>query len=278
MARFSQCASILLVMATLSAGVLSGGCQAPPQSPKPGAEALNPSTREDPGVERCALSDRPLGQEPATRLFAGELIRFSSEAEATTFDDLPGERKRVLAGQQVLARRGVANAFCPVSQKPLPIDASVVTFENVKIAFVSRVELEQFEGLPRDIQIRMVARHLLRSRGIPNERCPISDGILLPNSPSIEVRGVQIAFADQSNLEAFRTLPSARRNEIAARILMPERGISNLTCPITQKPIRMDSPVVMVDGRSIALRNVQAARAFNDLPEEARRAMVMGSE
>ena len=275
MARFSL---ILLATSTLSAAVLSGGCQAPPQSSEPEDVVLSPPSRQDPGVDRCALSDRPLGEVPATRLFAGESIRFRSEAEATTFDDLPGGRKRVLAGQQVLARRGVANAFCPVSQKPLPIDASVVTFENVKIAFVSRVELEQFEGLPREVQIRMVARHLLRSRGIPNERCPISDGILLPNSPSIEVRGVRIAFADQSNLEAFRTLPSARRNEIVARILMPERGISNLTCPITQKPIRMDSPVVVVDGQAIALRNVQAARAFNDLPEEARRAMVMGSD
>ena len=274
MARFSP-SWLILTPLILLGGLCLGGCETHSSTAARGAEPA-PALARSSGlwVERCALSGRPLDSEPAIRVFAGEEIRFRSESEATTFDDLPGERKRVLAGQQVLGRSGVANGTCPITQKPLPIDASVTSFENVRIGFVSQAEQRQFEGLPRDVQTRMVARHLLRSRGIPNERCPISDALLLPGCPSIEVREVRIAFADQASLDAFERMPSARRNEIVARILMPEQGISNITCPITRKPIRLDSPVVIVDGQSIALRNVQAARAFNGMPLEAQRAMV----
>ena len=274
MARFSP-SWLILTPLILLGGLCLGGCETHSSTTAQGAESAPPLARSSGlWVERCALSSRPLSSEPAIRVFAGEEIRFRSESEATTFDDLPGERKRVLAGQQVLGRSGVANGTCPITQKPLPIDASITTFENVRIGFVSQAEQRQFEGLPRDVQTRMVARHLLRSRGIPNERCPISDALLLPGCPSIEVREVRIAFADQASLDAFERMPSARRNEIVARILMPEQGISNITCPITRKPIRLDSPVVIVDGQSIALRNVQAARAFNGMPLEAQRAMV----
>ena len=274
MARFSP-SWLILTPLILRGGLFLGGCETHSSTAARAVEPA-PALARSSGlwVERCALSGRPLDSESAIRVFAGEEIRFRSESEATTFDDLPGERKRVLAGQQVLGRSGVANGTCPITQKPLPIDASVTSFENVRIGFVSQAEQRQFEGLPRDVQTRMVARHLLRSRGIPNERCPISDALLLPGCPSIEVREVRIAFADQASLDAFERMPSARRNEIVARILMPEQGISNITCPITRKPIRLDSPVVIVDGQSIALRNVQAARAFNGMPLEAQRAMV----
>lgn len=227
------------------------------------------------GVEQCALSQRTLPSKPAIRLFAGKEIRFHSESEATTFDELPGGRKRVIAGQQVLARRGVANAECPISQNPLPIDAEVMRFQGVLLGFSTTEERDRFRALPDDVQIRMVARHLLRSDGIPNERCPISDLVLLPGSPTLEVADKRIAFADQASLVQYQTMPSPRQNEIAARILMPERGVSNTTCPVTRQPIRLDSPVVVVDGRRIALRNVQAARTFNGMPLSERRAMVV---
>lgn len=267
---------ITLILPILMGGLFFGGCQTHPPATSQILESDTPLPQR-PGlwVERCALSSRPLGPEPAIRIYAGEQIRFRSESEATNFDDLPGERKRVLAGQQVHGRNGVANGSCPITQKPLPIDATIISFENVRIGFVSSAEQAQFEGLPQDVQTRMVARHLLRSQGIPNERCPISDALLLPGCPSIEIREVRIAFADQASLAVFETMPPARRNEIVARILMPEQGISNITCPITRKPIRLDSPVVVVDGQSIALRNVQAARAFNGMPLEAQRAMVL---
>lgn len=230
------------------------------------------------GVERCALSRQALPSNPAVRLFAGEEIRFRSEAEATTFDELPGERKRVIAGQQVLARRGVANAECPVSQDLLPIDAEIILFEGVELGFADGAERDRFQALPTDVQIRMVARHLLRSDGIPNERCPISDLVLLPGSPTLQVADQRIAFADEASLMRYQTMPSPKQNEIAARILMPERGISNTTCPVTRQPIRLDSPVVVVDGRRIALRNVQAARTFNGMPAAEQRAMVVDGE
>ena len=74
-------------------------------------------------------------------------------------------------------------------------------------------------------------------------------------------------------IEAFHALTPDERNEMTARILLPERGISNITCPVTMRPVRMDSPVVRVDGRWIALRNVEAARTFNSMSFEDRRAI-----
>ncbi|MEE2681808.1 MAG: hypothetical protein VX641_05490 [Planctomycetota bacterium] len=251
------------------------GCQTGGSSARSIATEANPDVAFEIEVERCALSRQTLPSQPAVRIFAGETIRFRSEAEATAFDELPGERKRVIAGQQVLARRGVANARCPVTQDPLPIDAEVIRYEGVPLGFTSAEQSMRFQALPTEVQIRMVARHLLRSDGISNDRCPISDLVLLPGSPTLQVADHRIAFADQASLLQYQTMPSPRQNEIAARILMPERGVRNTTCPITRQPIRLDSPVVTIDGRSIALRNVQAARTFNGMPASEQRAMVV---
>ena len=259
-------------------GVVLTGCQTAPGPPQTESVTASDVVAQKEASERCALSRKPLSAEPALRLFAGEQIQFRSESEATTFDDLPGERKRVIAGQQVLARKGVANEDCPVSQDPLPIDATVISYEGVRLGFVSPEQTERFQGLPRDVQIRMVARYLLRSQGIPNDRCPISDLVLLPGSPTLQVADVQIAFANEASLETYQTMNAPQQNEIAASILLPERGITNTTCPITGKPVRLDSPVVMLDGQRIALRNVQAARAFNGMPEAKQRAMVFDED
>lgn len=261
----------------LAAGTLAG-CQATPGGVAPRDPGTARSTRS-PEAEQCALSSRPLDSDPAVRLFAGETIRFRSEFEATTFDNLPGERKRVIAGRQVLARQGVANSNCPVTQNPLPINAPVMEFKGVSLGFVSEDQSTQFRDLPEDVQLRMVARYLLKAEGIPNERCPISGSVLLPGAPTLTVDGERrIAFADQKSMDTFRTMAPGRRNEITARILLPERGVSNINCPMTGRPIRMDSPVVKVAGRWVALRNVEAARSFNELSPESQQSLAFAEE
>ena len=76
----------------------------------------------------------------------------------------------------------------------------------------------------------------------------------------------KIAFSDRAALETFNALTRSKRNEITARIILPDRGVVNVICPMTDRPIRLDSPIITIDGRDIALRNVDAARAFNKLP------------
>jgi hypothetical protein len=180
----------------------------------------------------CALSNEPLSSQTATRRFAGEQIYFHSEAQAAAFDEMPGGAKRVIAGKQLLDRRGVMNEFCPLSQ---------------------------------DVTVRICARYLLEADGIANTRCPITDELLLPGAPEMADERYKIAFSDDAALETFNALTRARRNEITARIILPDRGVANVICPITDRPIRMDSPIITIEGRDIALRNVDAARAFNKL-------------
>lgn len=213
----------------------------------------------------CALSNEPLSSQTATRRFAGEQIYFHSEAQAAAFDEMPGGAKRVIAGKQLLDRRGVMNEFCPLSQEPLPLDACVVRYRNVLIGFVDQKSLDQFNALPEDVTVRICARYLLEADGIANTRCPITDELLLPGAPEMADERYKIAFSDDAALETFNALTRARRNEITARIILPDRGVANVICPITDRPIRMDSPIITIEGRDIALRNVDAARAFNKL-------------
>ena len=213
----------------------------------------------------CALSSEPLSGQTSVRTFAGERIFFRSEAQAAAFDEMPGSAKRVIAGSQLLDRRGVINAYCPLSQEPLPLDAGVVEYRSVLIGFIDQKHLDQFNALPEDVTLRICARYLLEADGVANARCPITDELLLPDAPVWEDERYKIAFSDTAALATFNALARTRRNELTARIILPDRGVANVVCPITDRPIRLDSPIINIEGRDIALRNVDAARAFNKL-------------
>ena len=247
----------------LSVLVSSIGCAPGTQRDLAGASmpenAMSPATT-------CALSSEPLKGQTSVRRFAGEKIYFQSEAQAAAFDEMPGGSKRVIAGRQLLDRRGVINEFCPISQEPLSLDADIIEYRSVLIGFIDRQHLDQFNALPDDVTLRICARYLLEADGVANERCPITDALLLHDAPVLEGERYKIAFADEAALARFNALARQRRNELTARIVMPDRGVVNVTCPITDRPIRLDSPIINIEGRDIAVRNVDAARAFNKLP------------
>ena len=222
-------------------------------------KAMGPATT-------CALSNQPLTGQTSVRRFAGEKIYFQSEAQAAAFDEMPGGSKRVIAGRQLLNRRGVINEYCPISQEPLPLDAGIIEYRSVLIGFIDQNHLDRFNALPDDVTLRICARYLLEADGVANQRCPITDELLLHDAPVLEGGKYKIAFSDEAALATFEALARQRRNELTARIILPDQGVANVTCPITDRPIRLDSPIITIDGRNIALRNVDAARAFNKLP------------
>ena len=251
------CAGLFLFMTTFH-----GGCAPKGDRDNAGME----TTRFSMGpAETCALSSEPLSGQTSMRTFAGEQIYFRSEAQAAAFDEMPGGAKRVIAGRQLLDRRGVINEYCPLSQEPLPLDAGVVEYRSVLIGFIDQKHLDQFNALPEDVTLRICARYLLQADGVANNRCPITDELLLPDAPVWEDETYKIAFSDTAALATFNALARTRRNELTARIILPDRGVANVICPITERPIRLDSPIINIDGRDIALRNVDAARTFNKL-------------
>lgn len=219
----------------------------------------------------CPFSSKTLGDKPATRRFGGHEILFYSESEASAFDELPGEEKRVVAGRQVLARHGVVNESCIVTKKPLPIDAEVIVIEGVTFGFTSAKYTTQYMAIPAEVRADLVGPYLVRASGISNTTCPITGETLNLGCPSIKSGDVRIGFADTSALESFHMLKANQRNEIIAFVVLPARGIQNTLCPVTSKPLRLDSPVFEVDGRLIAVRNIKAARAFNELDSKQQR-------
>ncbi|MAB27711.1 MAG: hypothetical protein CMJ53_00245 [Planctomycetaceae bacterium] len=250
-------AGLFLFVTTFHAGCAPKGESDDPRMQRPGF-VMEPANT-------CALSGEPLSGQTSIRTFAGEDIFFRSEAQAAAFDEMPGGAKRVIAGRQLLDRRGVINEYCPLSQEPLPLDAGVLEYRSVLIGFIDQKHLDQFNALPEDVTLRICARYLLEADGIANNRCPITDELLLPDAPVWEDERYKIAFSDTAALATFNALARPRRNELTARIILPDQGVANVICPITERPVRLDSPIINIEGRDIALRNVDAARAFNKL-------------
>jgi hypothetical protein len=265
----------------LSLVVLGGACSSSQKTPDPKGvtPSLDISSRKisDPVLERaheCPFSKKTLKERPATRRFGGHDIHFYSEAEASAFDELPGEEKRVVAGRQVLARKGVANELCIVTRKPLPIDAELIVIEGVTLGFTSARYTNQYKAIPEEVRSDLVGPYLVRASGISNTICPITGDTLHVGCPTVTSGDVRIGFATASALKSFHLLEADDRNEITAVVVLPARGIQNTHCPMTSKPLRLDSPVFEVDGRLIAVRNIKAARAFNELdPTQQRDAL-----
>lgn len=213
----------------------------------------------------CPLTHQKLEAHTAKRRFAGHDVLFLSESEASAFDEMPGDEKRVLAARQTLARYGVVNEFGPVSGRALPIDAKIIAIDGVAFGFASAEDLTHFENLPKHDQSVLVAPFFLNIRGVANTHCPISGAALAAYAPTTRVRGVLIGFDNTQALESFKTIGKNSLNETIAAIVLREQGVENTACPITSLPLRLDSPLLVVDDRLIGLRNIDAARRFNQL-------------
>lgn len=229
------------------------------------AERLDPIRAEaERRGDTCPLSGRTLGERPANRRFSGQIILFHSEAEAALFDELPGGEKRLVAGRQHLARRGVVNQQCLVSGLDLPIDARLVAIDGLTFAFATDQALEAFAAMPERSRAELVGPYLVLADGLANSRCPVTENPLKVGCPTVTVSGVVIGFDDESARTAYQGMNSVERSELTAALVLPRRGISNTSCPETGLPLLLDSPVFEFEGVLIGVRNVAAARAFNE--------------
>jgi hypothetical protein len=216
-------------------------------------------------ARQCPVSKSDLNENPASRWFGGHVIFFLTESQASQFDELPGEEKRVVAGRQAMGRLGVVNERCLVTSRRLPIDAFIVSFDGVPMGFSNQPAFRQFREVSTSLQGEILAPYLVRASGVSNTRCPVTGKPLEVGCPTIRSRELAIGFGDDEALAAFNDSNPNLRNEIAAKVVLPSRGITNTTCPITNRPLRLDSPIVDVNGLLVGIRNVDAARTFNKM-------------
>ena len=250
-------------------GFTLAGCEGP-QTPGSGPAASPTSTTTEVATHyvanrrasECPVSHAPIGSQQSARRFAGKEILFRSESEAASFDELPGELKRIVAGRQYLGRLGVANESCMITARPLPIDAHVVRIDAVHLGFTNEEHWVRFNELAEADRMELLAPYLVRASGIENTHCPQTGEALRPGGPTIGIEDVVIGFRDEAAREAFESETSNHRSETLAAFVLPSRGVVNTTCPISSKPLRLDSPVFEVNGTLIGVRNISAARTF----------------
>ena len=106
----------------------------------------------------------------------------------------------------------------------------------------------------------------------------MSGAQLHPDCHVIEVRDIRIGFKSNEDLEQYRSLSTDEQSEMIAFFVLQNEGVTNDRCPVSKMPLRLDSPVVTVDGISIALRNVDAARTFNKMSQEQKRKAIDQNE
>ena len=270
---------IRLVVGWALLGLVGFGCAGGSNSPlgEAGSGSANGSRGDTASAQRaleCPLTHQTLDAHAAKRQFAGHDVLFLSEAEASAFDEMPGDEKRVLAARQTLARHGVVNEFGPVSGHALPIDAKIIAIDGIAFGFASAKDLAHFENLPKHDQSVLVAPFFLNIRGVANTHCPINGTALAAYAPTMHVRGVLIGFDNTQALESFKTIGESSLNETIAAIVLREQGVENTVCPITSLPLRLDSPLLVVDDRLIGLRNIEATRQFNQLTQNEQRRII----
>lgn len=274
MTRLSLATATILSLAMLSGCESTGKKTSSSNSKTVNVEASKTASR----ANQCPITRKELGAQAATRTFADHQVVFLTESEAYSFDELPGEKKRVVAGRQVLARQGVANERCLLTDEQLPIDAVVIVIENVRFGFVDQASRNEFDALPQEERLDLASPYVLYNIGVENTHCPLSGKPLHPNCPTIEVREAKIGFRNNDQVAAFHELPSDEQSEVVACFVLKREGVTNDVCPISNRPLRLDSPVVTVNGVLVGLRNVDAARAFNALSTEQKQKMLQASQ
>ena len=274
-ARFTLHAVTFLCLVMLSA------CSSTGTKSTKSSSGTSPTSRSPVAAARakqCPLTHIDLGPQAASRTFADYEIVFLSEAEASSFDELPGEKKRVVAGRQVLAHEGVENELCIMTEAGLPIDAIVIEMYDVRFGFVDESARQEFDSISEEERLDLASPYLLQAAGIENTLCPVSGAPLHPDCPTIEIRDVRIGFKSKADLEKYKSMSSGDRSELVAFFVLQKEGVRNVLCPVSKMPLRLDSPVVTVDGVSIALRNVDAARTFNQMSSEQKRKAIEPNE
>ena len=104
----------------------------------------------------------PITQEPVDGsghigYFGQWQVRFNSAASAAQFAALPRAKRAALAAAQVLPKKGIHNAICPLTGEPLTALAAPVTWDGTVIGFASLADANQFRAFTKEKQAAVIA-------------------------------------------------------------------------------------------------------------------------
>lgn len=104
----------------------------------------------------------PITQEPVDGsghmgYFGQWQVRFNSATSAAQFAALPRAKRAALAAAQVLPKKGIHNAICPLTGETLTALAAPVTWDGTVIGFAGLADANQFRAFTKEKQAAVIA-------------------------------------------------------------------------------------------------------------------------
>jgi len=119
------------------------------------ARAARAGTNETEAVD--PITQEPVDGKDHIGYFGQWQVRFNSAASAAQFAALPRAKRATLAAAQVLPKKGIHNAICPLTGEPLTALAAPVTWDGTVIGFASMADANQFRAFTKEKQAAVMA-------------------------------------------------------------------------------------------------------------------------
>ncbi|MFO0828002.1 MAG: hypothetical protein U0572_07605 [Phycisphaerales bacterium] len=101
--------------------------------------------------------------------------------------------------------------------------------------------------------------------------CPISGQPVTTHSPNAMYGVFPVYCATLEDARQFAALPKAKRAELATAQVLPQKRITNATCPLTGERLTAAAAPVLYEGEIIGFASVADANQFMSLPAKKRK-------
>ncbi|MBL9149364.1 MAG: hypothetical protein JNM94_11780 [Phycisphaerae bacterium] len=95
--------------------------------------------------------------------------------------------------------------------------------------------------------------------------CPITGEVVSTSSPNAWYGVFPVYCATVSDARQFTTLAKPQRAKLAAAQVLPQKRITNTTCPLTGEPLTAEAAPVLYEEVIIGFATVADANQFNSL-------------
>lgn len=84
----------------------------------------------------------------------------------------------------------------------------------------------------------------------------------------------EVHFCSRPDAEQFAVMPREKRAKLAAVQVLPQKKISNATCPITGQTLTAAAAPVTYEGVVIGFASVADANQFSSLPAAKKKSLI----
>ena len=161
------------------------------------------------------------------------------------------------------------NDVCIVSGEPLTAGAVVIDYHGHPIGFATPVDHRQFERLPEHKQARLAGAPILRSRGVINERCPITGERLTADAQIVHLDSLAIGVTDATCVRQWASMTDSSRRRVIAADVLAAAGVANTHCPICGDMLWINSPTHRYMGMTVGFSTDADVRQFESMSDEA---------